>query len=110
MHHPGLAGRWSGFSLAEQLGHVGSEVSRAARWEEREAAARDLAMERALELFDLVLADARWRGRLRELARAREVLCSAWVDPGAYATTLKDMDRYFFFFALLARSQRVSRP
>ncbi len=32
--HTNLAeGRWHRFSLAEQLGHVGSEVSRAFRWE-----------------------------------------------------------------------------
>jgi hypothetical protein len=33
MHHRDLAaGRWWQLSLAEQLGNIGSEVSRAVRW------------------------------------------------------------------------------
>jgi acyl-CoA hydrolase len=67
---------------------------------------RTAAFERALELLDLTLADPRWRGRLRELARAREVLCDAADGGREYGATLADLDRYFLDFALLARRGR----
>lgn len=98
--HAGLAaGRWRRLSLAQQLGHVGSEVSRARRWRERDARLCDAAMVRALELLDLTLADPRWRGRRKELARARELLCGAWLGD-EYGSDLEGLDRYFFPFAL----------
>ena len=102
--HPGLAGgRWQQLSLAEQLANVGAEVGRMRR---RAAAQRTAAFERALELLDLTLADPRWRGRLKEIARAREVLCDAADGGREYGATLEDLDRYFLDFALAARRGR----
>lgn len=107
LHHPGLAdGRWQTFSLAEQLANVGSEVGRLRRAAGRDEGLAARAFERALELLDLTLADPRWRGRLREIARARELLCDATLGGGDYGTTLEDLDRYFLTFAMLARAQR----
>jgi hypothetical protein len=102
--HPGLAGgRWQQLSLAEQLANVGAEVGRMRR---RAAAQRTAAFERALELLDLTLADPRWRGRLKEIARAREVLCDAADGGLEYGATLEDLDRYFLDFAVAARQGR----
>ncbi len=101
--HQSLAeGRWATFSLAEQLGNIGGEVSRAirARGDQKRF---DSAVERALELFDLTIADERWRKRLKELTRARELFCAAVFGSNEYATTLEDLDRYFYYFALSAR-------
>jgi hypothetical protein len=64
------------------------------------------AFTRALELLDLTLADARWRHRLREIARARELLCDAAGGGGEYGTTLEALDRYFLAFAVAARARR----
>ena len=64
------------------------------------------AFDRALELLDLTLADRRWRDRLREVARARELLCDAATGGTEYGTTLEAMDRYFLAFAFAARSAR----
>jgi hypothetical protein len=63
--HTGLAaGRWVELTLAEQLGNIGSEVGRALRARASgQPARRDAALDRALELFDLTLADARWATR-----------------------------------------------
>jgi hypothetical protein len=97
------AGRWGGFSLVQQLGNVGSEVSRALRWRGKDDKSFDLAMGRAIELLDLTIQDPRWRRRLKELVRARELLCDAWFGGHEYHTTLEGMDRYFFNFALAAR-------
>ena len=104
IQHPGLAaGGWGRLSLPEQLGNVGSEVGRALRWKNKDPRLFDGAMIRALELLDLSIQDARWRGRLKELTRARELLCDAWLGGREYHTRLEDMDRYFLNFALAAR-------
>jgi hypothetical protein len=108
--HPRLsAGRWHELSLVEQLANVGSEVGRAAR---ARAIGNDRrlgpAMDRALELFDLTLADPRWRHRLKEIARAREVVCDYLVGENVYRSTPESLEAYFLPFALAARSS--ARP
>ena len=106
--HPSLAaGRWFELTLMEQLGNIGSEVGRATRArtqgnDQRLAGALD----RALELFDLTLADKRWRGRLKEIARAREVVCDFLVGDNEYGSTAESLDRYFLPFAMAARRDR----
>lgn len=103
-HHPGLAaGGWGRLSLPQQLGNVGSEVSRALRWQNKDILLFDGAMIRALELLDLSIRDSRWRHRLKELARAREMLCDAWFGGKEYRSELEGLNRYFFNFALAAR-------
>lgn len=91
----------------EQPGNIGSEVGRAARArtqgnEDRFAGA----LERALELFDLTLADDRWRGRRREVARAREVVCDFLVGDNEFGSTVESLDAYFLPFAMAARHDR----
>lgn len=106
--HAGLsAGRWTELSLLEQLANIGSEVGRASRAkssgkEERLAAA----LERAVELFDLTLADSRWRGRRGEIARAREVVCDFLVGANQYGSTAESLDAYFVPFAAAAGRRR----
>jgi hypothetical protein len=97
------AGRWSYLTLAQQLGNVGSEVSRAQRWKDKDPKLFANAMIRALELLDLSIRDPRWRHRLKELTRARELLCDAWFGGKEYSTDLEGLNRYFFHFALAAR-------
>ena len=76
------------------------------RWRDRDERLATAAFDRALELLDLTLADARWRGRLKEIARARELLCDAASGGREYGATLDELDRYFLEFALLARNRR----
>ncbi len=105
--HPDLAaGRWSHFSLAEQLANVGSEVGRMVRWRERDPRLMSRAFDRALDLLVLTLSDPRWRTRLREIARVRELLCDATLGKPEYGTTLQDLDRYLLAFAVAARNGR----
>ena len=76
-HDDAARGRWRSLSLAEQFGNVGSEVSRAIRWSTKNPETAQAALYRGLELFDLMLDDPQRRGsvaRLREIARAREVV------------------------------------
>lgn len=103
IHHNLASGNWQKLSLAEQLGNIGSEVSRARRWLGKDQKSYDGAVERALELFDLTLGDPRWRKRLREIARLREVFCDAITGGKEYGSTLKDLERDLFYFAFLSR-------
>ena len=105
-HRDLAAGRLGQLSLAGQLANVGSEVGRMLRWRDRDERLMTEAFDRALELLDLTLADPRWRDRLREVARARELLCDAAAGGRDYSTTLEDLDRYFLAFALAARAGR----
>ena len=104
-HLAAAAESWSKFSLEEQLGNIGSEVSRAVR------ARGDKeyywgAVSRALELFFLTIGDPRWKGRLKEVVRAKELFCAAALGSNEFKTTLEDLVVYFNYFALLARANR----
>ena len=98
---------WQTLDLAEQLGNIGSEISRALNWRAKDEADKSAhAFERGLELFDFTLADARWRGRLKELARAREVVCDYFAGTNAYGSSPSSLRSYFDLFALAARKNK----
>ncbi|HEX5217388.1 MAG TPA: hypothetical protein VFV98_18130 [Vicinamibacterales bacterium] len=105
-HRDLAAGRWWELSLADQLGNIGSEVSRAAKWSNRNDELARGALERALELFDLTLDDPRHRkslARLRELARAREVVVDFFHGSNEYQSTAAGLQKYFDAYALATR-------
>ena|SRR3989338_9966490 len=105
-HETLAAGRWHTMTLAEQLGNVGSEVSRARKAQGKDAPRYEAAMVRAFELLDLTLADPRWQKarRLKEISRARELLGDAYYGGTSYGSNLEDLDRYFYYFAIAARN------
>lgn len=99
-------GRWFQLSLAEQLANIGSEVSRAHKWQRKDENIFWGAVDRALELFDLTLIDPRWgRSCLLEIARVREVFCDAFFGGKNYQSSFKDLERYFLLFAFLVRQR-----
>jgi len=105
-HRDLAAGRWWELSLAEQLGNIGSEISRASKWTRRNDELARGALERALELFDLTLDDPRHRrspARLREIARAREVVVDFFDGSNQYHSTAASLQKYFDAYALAAR-------
>ena len=109
LYHKELAkGRWFQLSLAEQMANIGSEVSRVRKWQEIDKNIFWVTVDRALELFDMTLMDSRWRGRLREIARVREVFCDAIFGGKDYQSSLKDLERYFLSFAFLVRRRLLS--
>lgn len=98
--HLQASGRWAELSFWEQMGNIGSEVSRACRWKEKQKPEMmQRAFERGLELLDLTIALSHGP-RLRELLRAREVMCDFFVGENSYQSTAEQMKRYYDAFAL----------
>ena len=105
--HPSLAaGKWFTLTLSEQLGNVGSEVHRVIRARGDENRYENAVL-RAFELFYLTLCDERWKNRRKEIVRAREIFCDALLGGKEYGSTLEDLDKYFFHFAMAARIQKL---
>lgn len=96
---------WSSFSLIEQMANIGSEVSRALHAKGNPTRYWG-AISRAMDLFYLTIEDHRWKGRLREVLRVRELFAAASLGSDEFKTTLEDLDRYFDYFAWLARVER----
>ncbi len=99
--------RWQTLTLAEQLGNIGSEVGRAAKWQGRDEDSFWGAVTRALELFDLTQMDKRWGHRRAEIDRARESFADAVLGGNEYQSNLKDLERYFTLFALATQAKRT---
>jgi hypothetical protein len=106
--HKGLAaGGWQRYSLMEQLANIGAEICRALSYEARgETDKREKALERGLELFDLTFDDSRWRRRLKEITRAREVVCDYFYGGNQYKSTPESLERYFMQFAVATRLRK----
>lgn len=108
MHRELAGGRWENMSLAEQMGNIGSEISRVIRWKDKGRPDRmQGALERALELIDLSIrwaqkTDNRQRhpGAIRELCRLREIVCDSYFGENEYMSDDSRMLRYFDQFAL----------
>jgi hypothetical protein len=106
-HQELAAGRWNLLSFAEQMANIGSEIERTISWKKKgrpEISSR--AFERALELIDLTVADAKNLARLRELLRVREAIADHFYFDNFYQSTPESWQRYFGFFLMAARGKR----
>lgn len=107
LHKELAAGAWQKLSLAEQLGNIGSEISRARSWEKVDNIdSRNKALARALELVDLTLKDENRLSSLKELARLREVISDNLIKNQQYNIYLEALEKYCLDFALVARLGR----
>ena len=99
--------RWHKLSLAEQLGNIGSEVGRSAKWQGKNKDSFWGAVSRALELFELTQSDRRWGKRHKELDRAREIFADAVLGSKEYKSSLEDLEKYFMPFAIRAQTEKL---
>jgi len=67
------------------------------------------ALERCLELFDLTLADPRWKGRRKEIARARELVCDCLVGDNEHGQAAESLEAHFLPYMAAARLEREGR-
>lgn len=108
IQHQKLAGgRWNGLSLMEQLANVGSEVERAIKWKEKNNPEYSrMAFERALELLDITIGDAKNKPRLKEILRVRETLADYFASDNKFASSDNQWQKYFYSFNYAARLNR----
>ena len=96
--------RWFQFSYAEQMAHIGGEVTRARIWDEKgDQITCNRCIERAFELIDLTITDLRWKRRLKEICRFREVLADHYAGTSYYNVPLTWLEQYCNEFAMLVR-------
>jgi len=102
VHAQLASGRWFTLPFADQMAHIGSEVERALLWREKHRHSyASAAFERAIELLDLTVADAKNVRRLKELLRVREMLADFFCFDNEYRSTADSWRACFtpFFFA-----------
>ncbi len=100
-HRELAAGRWRSLPLIEQLANTGSEIERAPNWAAKgNAEFSALAVDRALELLDLTIADPKNRCRLKELTRLREALVDYFFGSNEYGSSRAAWHRYFDAYGL----------
>lgn len=107
-HKEMASGRWFQLSLMEQMAHIGGEVIRAISWRGKNQNYSFKAIERALELIDLTVADAKNVKRLKELLRLREILVDYFYFENQYRSSDELWHKYFypFMYALSIEKKR----
>lgn len=106
--HESLAnGRWAEMSFAEQMGNVGSEISRAIHWQSKNKPERmEQCVYRALELISLTISTCgQNQTKLKELCRAKEEICDYFLSDNAFCSAPEQILRYYYSFALTAQKQ-----
>lgn len=99
-------GIWSKLSLVEQMANIGSEVMRSMSWKKKNNIEyANMANFRALELFDLTLADTRHGAAIKEIARSRELWLDYFLGPNQYKQTSDSWKKYFLAFTYAARNK-----
>jgi len=91
-------------SLCEQMGNIGSEVGRTLKYERIDSEESKHTFKRAIELFDLTLSDLRWKNRLKEIGRAKEVFLETVIGDSVYGSK-EGLESYFNHFGLCARNK-----
>jgi len=98
------AERWGKLSFFEQMANIGSEVERAILWRKEENLGySQMAFDRALELLDLTIDDAKNKTKLRELFRLREVLADYFYSSNIFSSSDSLWRNYFYPFNWSAR-------
>lgn len=97
------AGRWFELTFLEQMANIGSEVERAILWKNKKNEYSIKAIDRALELLDLTIADIKNSKRLKELTRLREVLVDYFYFDNQFSSSDKLWRTYFYAFSYAAR-------
>lgn len=80
------------------MANVGSEVSTALNWKNKDLKSSQMAFDRALELLDLTIADPKNKKRVREITRAREALCDYFLGKNQYNSSERNWHDYFYAF------------
>ena len=110
IHSEELHKNWPNYSIAYQMGNIGSEVSRSLKWARQGNFRRaDAAIDRALELFDFTIeANIKNHARLTEILKAREEFCDYFFEKNTWHTDPNKMQKYYDGFVIMMRKQESS--
>lgn len=110
IQHKELAnGRWASMTLAEQMVNIGSEVSRALNWKNKnKPELSHKAINRALELVDLTIATTDQYPRLKELCRTREALVDFFYGSNEFSSSEILWRKHFDCFLKPFKSQTTA--
>ena len=103
IHSEDLRNSWASYSIAYQMGNIGSEVSRSLKWTASGNKTRaSKAIDRALELFDFTIsANQKNHARLSEILLAREEFCDYFFCNNSWHTDPLKMQKYYDQFAIM---------
>jgi hypothetical protein len=96
---------WNKLTLTEQLGHIGSEITRARVWQEKgEDESSQNALNRAILLLELSMNNTLPRLKLAEVSRLKELVLDLINNTGArqYGININDIEKYCNDFALIS--------
>ena len=102
--HDDIYERWNELSFAEQMLNIGSEVSRALKWMNKNEKRSESAFFRALELIHFTVKSLYSNGyghRIKELGRAKEVLYDYLYGGNKYKSTSQSLMKYYNDFITL---------
>jgi len=102
--YKGLENRYADFPEPIQILNLASDLEKAKNFWKTDKTTAKNHLYRAIILIDYIAKDSRWRGKLRELLRLREVIGSL-IESSQPLATLKDTVKA----ALLLNSQAYSR-
>jgi hypothetical protein len=104
MYHPTIPQeKWNALSTIEQMANIGSEVSRAINWKEKDTITMQMAVYRALELLTLSIEDKKNTRGLKEILRVRECIADYFLGDNIYKFTDGWWQKYFLQYAIAAR-------
>ncbi|MCL2201352.1 MAG: hypothetical protein FWB75_05245 [Oscillospiraceae bacterium] len=100
--------KWAEKTFVEHMGNISAEVGRAITAHRNGNKVReDRAIDRAIDLFSAtvdVWIGTEYSYRLKEVLRARDEFLRLFFD-GTFAEDADNIDRYFTYYAFLARNQ-----
>lgn len=104
MYHPTIPQeKWNALSTIEQMANIGSEVSRAINWKEKDTTSMHMAVYRAIELLILSIEDKKNAAGLKEILRVKECIADYFLGDNIYKFTDQWWQKYFLEYAVAAR-------
>lgn len=108
IHKTLFQGRWNTLTLAEQLGNIGSEYMRFSSWKKKsDKKYINASFDRFIELLDLTIQDRRWKNRISEFLRLREVVCDQYLETEEFSIAHSEIENYFLPFAYISRQKNT---
>ena len=96
--------RWKQMTLAEQMANIGSEISRAIHWRNKDNIEfSNNAVNRALELISLTIEAVTLNSNYKELTRLKEFLKDYFYFNNEYSSSDIQWEKYFNHFNFKAR-------